>query len=75
MSSRSRVVRVQITAPASDLSTIDEAAQAAGESRSEYLRRAALARAQGDQGPLTRAQEKAVEEMIREAIGVSGRDA
>ena len=58
-------VRIQLSIPDSDLAEIDAAAEALGESRSEYMRKAALDRA-GSTSALTDAQERAVRRIFAE---------
>lgn len=53
-----RTVRINITAEESALERIDQAAKAAGESRSAYLVKAALERARQRLSPASRVQEK-----------------
>jgi uncharacterized protein (DUF1778 family) len=66
-----RAIRLSITVDQADLEIIDEAAQAAQESRSEYLRLSALERARGPEGALTVAQERAVEAVVRRVVGTT----
>lgn len=61
-------MRIQVSIPESDLATIDEAAEAAGESRSEYLRNAALARAGGETASESRMREIAREEITQDRV-------
>lgn len=56
--------RVQITMDEETLDQIDEAAEEAGENRSEYLARAGLLRSE-DAAALTKAQRKALKALLQ----------
>lgn len=60
--------RIQVSLDDADLDIIDAAAEAASESRSEYLRRSALARAGEGTGALTDAQRAEVEEICGQLL-------
>lgn len=62
-------MRLNISIDDESLAAIDAAAEAAGESRSEYLRRAALERASSEQRGLTAAQQRKVLDAVRAALG------
>lgn len=64
----SDLIRIGLSISAEDLETIDAAAEAAGVTRSEYLRASALDRAAREEGRLTAAQRRAVTAAVRAAV-------
>lgn len=58
--------RVQLYVDAADLAVIDSAAEAAGESRSEYMMKAALLRAQGANAEFTESQVEEIHRLVEE---------
>lgn len=61
-------VRIAVSLDDADLAAIDAAAESAGEDRSAYLCRAALERAGASGGALSKAQEQAVERIVKRML-------
>jgi hypothetical protein len=64
-SEESRFTRISVSAPEDDLAVIDRAAEAVGETRSNYLIKAALMRAGMAPMSLTPADLKAISELMK----------